>query len=373
MLIHKTLEIPSRRAGADLLRRARSGSCGTGCSSSRPRAASRFGGFWGGGLCLGAADHVHAEVAVRPSRHARGSRALDVGGQAARVGSPGRLRFWSCCWAWRLPAVVTWLAFARRGGGTQFIYDNFILNAHWQWHSGRHLLKVAHDQRADPAPVSRRRALRAGAPQPRPGASVAATWCSCARSAGLIAGLAVVPAAYEQYYLPLLAIACLFAARGLSVLLDLRRSREPRPGRLLVCATVLPADLASRRSRPGPWPAGTTCRWRGCSLSSRTPALPIRCWTDGWVRTCSGRILSTTSSCTGSCRSRSPNARSDAYVDALTSGKVRPALIALDDELRALGPRFLQFVQHNYVSDDGVLYLPVQPASSPTAAPHAIR
>ena len=59
-----------------------------------------------------------------------------------------------------------------------------------------------------------------------------------------------------------------------------------------------------------------------------------------------------------------------AYVDALTDGKVRPALIALDDELRALGPRFLQYVQHNYVSDDGVLYLPRQPASSPSAAQH---
>ena len=138
-----------------------------------------------------------------------------------------------------LPGVVTWLAFARRGAGTQFIYNNFILNAHWQWHSGRHLLKVV----TNSAPILLlclgRRPLRAGAPQPRREAPVTATWCSCARSAGLIAGLVVVPAAYEQYYLPLLAIACLYAARGLSVLLDFRRSREARPGRLLVYATVL--------------------------------------------------------------------------------------------------------------------------------------
>jgi hypothetical protein len=52
-----------------------------------------------------------------------------------------------------------------------------------------------------------------------------------------------------------------------------------------------------------------------------------------------------------------------AYVDALADGRVRPALIALDDELRALGPRFLHYVQRNYVSSDGVFYLPVQPAS----------
>ena len=48
----------------------------------------------------------------------------------------------------------------------------------------------------------------------------------------------------------------------------------------------------------------------------------------------------------------------DAYLDALTSGRVRPALIALDDELRALGPRFLEFVRRDYVSDDGLFYFP---------------
>ena len=46
----------------------------------------------------------------------------------------------------------------------------------------------------------------------------------------------------------------------------------------------------------------------------------------------------------------------DAYLGPLESGRVRPALITLDDELLALGPRFLSFVRQNYVSDDGVFY-----------------
>ena len=46
----------------------------------------------------------------------------------------------------------------------------------------------------------------------------------------------------------------------------------------------------------------------------------------------------------------------DAYVDALESGRGRPSLIALDQELVALGPRFVRFVQRNYVSDDGLFY-----------------
>ncbi|HEY7371778.1 MAG TPA: hypothetical protein VIF57_06335, partial [Polyangia bacterium] len=53
----------------------------------------------------------------------------------------------------------------------------------------------------------------------------------------------------------------------------------------------------------------------------------------------------------------------DAYLGALERRTVRPALIAMDDELRALGPRFLAFVRRDYVSDDGVFYVPAGPAA----------
>jgi hypothetical protein len=48
-----------------------------------------------------------------------------------------------------------------------------------------------------------------------------------------------------------------------------------------------------------------------------------------------------------------------AYLEAITSDARKPALIALDDELRALGPRFLEYVGRNYVSFGGLFYLPV--------------
>ena len=48
----------------------------------------------------------------------------------------------------------------------------------------------------------------------------------------------------------------------------------------------------------------------------------------------------------------------DAYLEALESGRVRPSLITLDEELLGLGPRFMTFVQQNYLSDDGLFYRP---------------
>jgi len=43
-------------------------------------------------------------------------------------------------------------------------------------------------------------------------------------------------------------------------------------------------------------------------------------------------------------------------VDGFVTGKVRPKLIALDENLTALGIRFLHFVRTNYQSSDGFLY-----------------
>ena len=46
----------------------------------------------------------------------------------------------------------------------------------------------------------------------------------------------------------------------------------------------------------------------------------------------------------------------DAYVDALESGKIQPRVIAMDEHLAALGPRFMSFVKRDYVSSDGFFY-----------------
>jgi hypothetical protein len=50
----------------------------------------------------------------------------------------------------------------------------------------------------------------------------------------------------------------------------------------------------------------------------------------------------------------------DAYLGALESGRVRPSLITLDDDLMALDPRFLRFVRRNYVTNDGLFYFPAE-------------
>jgi hypothetical protein len=165
----------------------------------------------------------------------------------------------------------------------------------------------------------------------------------------------VVPAAYRQYYLMPLAIACVFAAKGLSWLVDLARERAR--ARLLVCAIVplliwpvadLAGSFTSRDDQQMP-------RLRYV-FAHTGPADPVL---DGWLGTQVFRphplyyffmhrevlaMLSTQ--------------EVDAFIDALESGRVRPALITLDDELKALGPRFVRFVQTHYVSDDGLFYRP---------------
>jgi hypothetical protein len=49
---------------------------------------------------------------------------------------------------------------------------------------------------------------------------------------------------------------------------------------------------------------------------------------------------------------RLPREQVDAYLDALESGRIRPRLIAMDENLVALGSRFLRFVKRNYVRRD---------------------
>jgi hypothetical protein len=57
-------------------------------------------------------------------------------------------------------------------------------------------------------------------------------------------------------------------------------------------------------------------------------------------------------------RAMLPPQERDAMLDALESGRVRPKLIAMDPNLRALGLRFLVFVARNYATGDGFLYFP---------------
>jgi 4-amino-4-deoxy-L-arabinose transferase-like glycosyltransferase len=253
-----------------------------------------------------------------------------------------------------IPTASTWGGFAIRGGGYQFIFNNFLLNARWRQHSDEHLLVTL--ETSWPILVlcllgaceSMYRFYRSK--QRRYGEVM--LLCTLG---GLIAGILFVPAAYKQYYLPPLTIACLFAAKGLCALVELAKERA-RPW-LLVSATVplLVWPVADLRKSFTQRDDRQMARLRYV-FEHTAPADPVL---DGWLGTAvfrphplyyffmHGELMAMLSEKdVGVC------------LDALESGRVRPSLITLDDELPALGSRFMRFLLRNYVSNDGLFYRP---------------
>ena len=152
-----------------------------------------------------------------------------------------------------------------------------------------------------------------------------------------------------------LPIVCVFAAQGLCFLVDRARERL-RPWLLVGAAAVFliwpVVDLTSSFARRDD---EQTARLR--YVFEHTA--PTDTVLDGWMGTAVFRphplyyfFMH------GELRVMLTESEKDAYVDALESGRVRPSLIALDQELVALGPRLVRFVQSNYVSDDGLFYRP---------------
>ena len=257
-----------------------------------------LGWFLGGGLCLGAAIMCTQKMLFVLPGAFLGLGLWALAGR--RRGLVARMvAVLPVCVGVAVPAVFTWVGFAIHGAGSQFIYNNFLLNARWRWRSDRNLLGTFETS----WPIVLLCILGASAAMyrfrrtsPRPYADVLLL-CTLG---GLVAGIPVVPAAYRQYYLMPLTIACLFAAKGLSFLVEV----VPERGRVrfLACATVLlliwpVVDLEDRSS-----PDETTNRRPDCATCSSTPVRPTRCWTAGWERTYFVRIRATTSSCTESYR-----------------------------------------------------------------------
>jgi len=319
-------------------------------------APPRLRWFLGGGLCLGAAIMCTQKMLfVLPGAF--------VGlGLWALAG--GRQRFVARSFAVlavvagiAIPVAVTWIAFAAQGAGDPFIRNNFITNAHWRLRSNRHLMFMLETSWpilvlcAVGAVVAVRRFFQKADPRPYGDVLLLCTL------GGLLAGIAVVPAAYKQYYLMPLPIACVFAARGLSFLVE--KTQERFHGPLLVGATAVlliwPAvELGKSFVRRDDRQAA---RLRYVFEHTR-PEDPVL---DGWLGTAVFRphplpyffmhreVLAMLS-----------DADLDRYLRPLESGTARPALITLDDELRALGPRFMRFLQNNYVSRDGMFYMPAR-------------
>ena len=319
------------------------------------RTIRSLGWFLGGGLCLGAAIMCTQKMLfVLPGAlSGLGLWAL-AGGRRALLRRTGAVL--TVLVGIAVPVALTWIGFAVQGGGHQFIYDNFIINSQWRLRSNRHLLVTLETSwpmlvlcvvgaSVAMADFYRARQRRYGE---------VLLLCTLG---GLIAGIAIVPAAYKQYYLMPLPIACVFAAKGLVWIVELAQERVRRW--LFVGATVLLLI----------WP-GVELKRSFARRADRQMArlryvfehtAPADAVLDGWLGTQVFRphplhyafmhreLLAMLSP-----------ADKDAYLGPLESGKVRPALITMDDELVALGPRFLSFVRQNYVSEDGVFYFPAR-------------
>ena len=311
--------------------------------------------FLGGGLSLGAAIMCTQKMLfVLPGAFlGLGLWALEGGRRAlgARI-----LAMLTVGLGVAAPALLTWLGFAVQGGGRQFIYNNFLLNARFQLRSFRGVQTTV--KTSWPmlvlallgASLAIYRFYRAK--QRRYGDIL--LLCTLG---GLIAGIALVPVVYEQYCLVPLSIACLFAAKGLSFLAELLAKSGRARAWVLICAIlpllVLPVlnlgwSFAHRNDRQ-------LARLRYV-FEHTGPADSVL---DGWLGTQLFRphplyyffmhreLLGALS-----------ESDKDSYLAPLESGRVRPALITLDDELMALGPRFTGFLRTHYATSDGLFYFP---------------
>ncbi len=323
-----------------------------GLAASTDSARRRLGCFLAGGLCLGAAIMCTQKMLfVLPGLLAGlGIWVLSAGNKAVfRFRMLSTMPFFlGLC----VPPTLTWAAFALHHGGGAFIANNFLLNSKWKHVSYEQFLRLMGASWPAlvlgllGASVSLYRFFRS---EPR---RYEGLLLSCILS-GLIVGILIIPGAHRQYYLMLLPIVCLFAANGLCVLVGC----VPERARVwLFVLAMIPFALV---------PLGDlreSFTWRNDDQLARLRYVfehtqPTDVVMDGIVGTgvfrphalyhffLHAEILDML-----------PRERVDAYMDALESGKIRPRLIALDENLVALGTRFLRFVKRNYVSSDGFFY-----------------
>src|SRR5262245_1467585 len=307
--------------------------------------------FIGAGLAVGAAI-----MCTQKMMFALPGLFAGLGIWALRGGRAGMLRRISANLVFvagiAIPAALTWVVFAAQHAGHEFVFNNFVVNAHWKhfethmwdevWDTSKPMLLVA---LAGPL-LSLYGILRAR--ESRDGDVLLI--CT---GLFVFVGLRIIPVAQRQYYLMLFPIACLWAAQA--VLWGLARMPERlRPvlfGLALFGLLWKPVrgvnDEAHRRNDE------QLAKLR--TVFERTQ--PTDMVMDGWE----GRGVFRPHAfyyffLHEEVRAVLPHEPVDALLGELESGSVRPKLIAMDDNLRALGPRFTGFVQTHYTSSDGFFY-----------------
>jgi hypothetical protein len=261
-----------------------------------------------------------------------------------------------------VPGVLTWAAFAWEGAGREFIANNFLLNARWKHIATNQLRKLATTSwpllglaAVASAMLAPRvlRGLRERQHGQRPD-----TLLLFSIMLGLFLEVPFMPSAHRQYYLIPLPLVALFAARGLLLLID--RTPQAKRAWLLGGALVALAIHPALALREAFHDRNDVQLARLAFVFDHTaPTDPVM---DGWegmgvFRPHAFRYFFLHEETLAML----PHAALDAYLDALETGAVRPRLIALDKNLRALGPRFLAWVAAHYTTSDGFFYVAREP------------
>ena len=252
-----------------------------------------------------------------------------------------------------LPLAATLAAFATQHAAWLMFEHNFLLNAQWKVRVGEQLLRTL--EMTWPAlllclvgaTVTIYRHVRQK--QALHGEILLLTTLL-----GLIAGILIIPVAHRQYYLILLPFTAVFAAKGLLFLVELARPRA-RPW-ILVFATLAlniltVADLLDAYHSPND---EQLARLRQVFARTKPTDLVM----DGWKGT--GVFRPHAFHYAFIHEELVPMIPPDtvrAFLADLEAGKVRPQLIALDENLiLTFGSPLVRFVFKHYETSDGLLY-----------------
>lgn len=249
-----------------------------------------------------------------------------------------------------LPGVLTWAAFAHRDAGGVFITNNFFLNARWKHFATNQVFRLI----VTSWPVLSLALIGVLSFLRRDVVEVEGLLL-LAIMVGLFLGVLVMPVPHRQYHLMALPMVCLFAARGLLAATDRvpERKRAAALAVALALLSILPVKALVEAYRDGN--EGQLARLRTVFARTRPTDLVMDGWTGmGVFRPHAFHYFFLHEEAVAML----PPAALDAYLDAIEQGRGRPKLIALDDNLRSLGPRFMRFVEANYESTDGFFYAP---------------
>lgn len=349
-----------------------------------------YGSFLAGGLCLGAAIMFTQKMLFTLPGLGMAWLAWVLfggakGGLRSRLSSAGMF-----CAGVVVPCLMTWAFFAAQHAGFAFIENNFLLNARWKaaetpepflkyivqdnWGilllAGGGCLLVWRNAGGVGAAFGARRVpalwkgswrrheeKRGDTAQSKGFASLEARlngfdWLGLAlvtSVVGLLLGLLVIPVAQGQYYLMLLPLVALLAGRFLVFLMDCL----PVRGKL----AFLWAALLLLEIKPVSHALGRM-DWRNDGQLAEldfvmTHSAPNEQVMDGWRGLGVFRphawyyyFLHP------EVRGMLPPAALAAFQAQLDTGKVRPKIIIMDNNLRALSEHFVVFVRENY-QDEG--------------------